>query len=82
MHERIDRAIDRLDEALRAGGFAALEAPASRNALGEIAEEVAPYRLPPASSRFWERVDFPSLAVVGSRMPHRLDPDWALERIG
>ena len=51
MHERIDRAIDRLDDALRAGGFEALEAPASREALAEIAEEVAPYRLPPDLER-------------------------------
>ena len=78
MHERIDRAIDRLDDALRAEGFAALEAPASREALGQIAEEVAPYRLPPDLERLWERVDFQSLAVVGYRMPALLDPAGAL----
>jgi hypothetical protein len=77
--ERIDAAIDRLDDALRAAGLAGLEAPADTNALAEIDDAVAPYRLPRDLARFWERVDFPNIPVHGTSLASPLDPKWALE---
>jgi hypothetical protein len=77
--ERIDPAIDRLDEALRAAGLPALQAPADTRALDEIAEVVAPYRLPSDLHRFWQRVDFWHVPVRGGRLPDPLDAQLALE---
>jgi hypothetical protein len=78
MLERIDRAIDRLDDALRSAGLAGLEAPGDSQALDEINEGVAPYRLPLDLHRLWERVVFSRLSVSGWRLANPLDPEWAL----
>ena len=53
----IDGAIDRLDDSLRSEGLPGLEPPADLCALDEVAEAVAPYKLPAELGRFWERVD-------------------------
>ena len=58
-----DSAVDRLDEALRAGGLAGLEAPSDVAPIEEVADEVAPYVLPADLRRFWERVDAESIRV-------------------
>jgi hypothetical protein len=77
--ERIDAAIDRFDKALRAAGLPSLEASADTDALAEIAEAVAPYRLPADLHRFWERVDFWNSPVVGWRLPEALNARLALD---
>ena len=79
VEERIDAAVDRLDEALRAAGLPALEVPADAEALVEIAATVAPYRLPADLHRFWERVDFRNSPVSGWRLPEPLDARLALD---
>jgi hypothetical protein len=76
---RIDAAIDRLDEALRAAGVAALAASTDGEALVEIGEAVAPYRLPGDLHRFWERVGFRDSSVSGWRLPEPLDARLALD---
>ena len=77
--ERIDAAIDRLDEALQAAGLPGLEAAADAGALVEIGEAVAPYRLPPDLHRFWERVDFRNSPVSGWRLPEPVNARLALD---
>ena len=79
MSGRIDAAIDRLDEALRAAGVAALKASADTEALVGIAELVAPYRLPADLDRFWERIDFWDSPVSGWRLPEPLNARVALD---
>jgi hypothetical protein len=76
---RIDAAIDRLDEALQAAGVPGLEASADAEALVEIAEAVAPYRLPADLHRFWERVEFWNSPVSGWRLPEPLNARLALD---
>ena len=78
MLERIDRAIDRLDDALRSAELAGLEAPDDSRALDEVDEAVAPYRLPLDLRRFWERVVFSKLSISGWRLANLCDPADAL----
>jgi hypothetical protein len=53
----VDSAIDRLNEALRTAGLAALEPPSDVTPIAEVDAAVAPYALPRDLRRFWERVD-------------------------
>ena len=81
MTERIDVAIDRLDEALRAAGLPGAEAPAEADAeaLAEIAKAVAPHRLPDDLHRFWERVEFGGKRGFVAYPPDLLTPKPALD---
>ena len=59
--ERVDRVIERLNDALSAAGFDLLAPAAERDAVAEIERAVAPFALPADLARFWERCDFSSL---------------------
>lgn len=73
----IDVAIDRLEDALRGAGLPGFAAPEDSSPLDEIGNVVAPYLLPSALHRFWERVDPGSLAVT--TFPELLSPATALQ---
>jgi hypothetical protein len=76
---RVDRAIDRLDRALRAAGFDGLEPAADPASVAEVDGELAPYALPPELRRLWERVDLRDARVRGWSMPTPCDARSALE---
>ena len=77
--DAVDRAIDRLDDALRAAGFEPLVPAADAGDLDELERELAPYSLPRELRRFWERVRFSSLRVRGGTLPEPIDPRTAIE---
>ena len=74
----MDAAIDRLDGVLRETNLDGVTPAAEPTVLGEIDEELAPYMLPRDLRRFWERVDFETLPVLGSGLSIPLNPDGAL----
>jgi hypothetical protein len=76
---RVDRAIDRLDRALRAAGFDGLEPAADPASVAEVDAALTPYALPPELRRLWERVDFRDVRVRGWSMPTPCDARIALE---
>jgi hypothetical protein len=67
--ERVDRLIERLNDALSAVGFEPLAPAAEGDAVAEIERAVAPLALPADLARFWERCDFSSLTVTGWTLP-------------
>ncbi len=76
--ERVDRVIDRLDEALRSAGFDVLAPASDANAVAEIDAAVSPYALPIDLRRVWERVDLQSLHVTDWSIPEWCSPRVAL----
>jgi hypothetical protein len=76
---RVDRAIDRLDLALRAAGFATLAPAVDPAAVDEVDRQLGTYTLPAELRWFWVRVDYPSLRVLGAGMPQGHRPASALE---
>jgi hypothetical protein len=76
--ERVDLAIERLDQALRSAGFDSLAPVADREAVAEIDAAVAPYAVPVDLRRAWERVDLQSLQVTGWSTPEWCSPRTAL----
>jgi hypothetical protein len=77
--ERVDRIIERLDDALRAAGFDPLAPASEPESVAEVERALGPYTLPSDLRRFWERVDFSSLRVTGWTLPEPRDPRTALE---
>jgi hypothetical protein len=67
--ERVDRVIERLNDALSAAGFEPLSPAAGRDAVAEIQRAVAPFALPADLAHVWERCDFSSLTVSGWTLP-------------
>ena len=76
--ERVDRVIERLDEALRSAGFDPLAPAADGEAVADIDAAVAPYAVPVDLRRAWERVDLQSLQVTGWSTPEWCSPRTAL----
>jgi hypothetical protein len=77
--ERVDAAIDGLDDALDAAGFGRLTQARDPEPLVGLARDLAPYALPADLGRFWRRFELASLRVRGWRMPEPLDPGAARE---
>jgi hypothetical protein len=75
---QVELAIERLNEALRAAAFDALEPAAAGDAVAEIDAAVAPYAVPPDLRRTWEVVDLQSLQVTGWSTPEWCSPRTAL----
>lgn len=76
--ERVDRVIERLNDALCCAGFEPMSPELEPGAVAEVERALAPYALPPDLRRLWERVDFWSLPVWG-RLPDPLGARLALE---
>jgi len=78
--EAIDRALDRLDDALRAAGLEPLAPALDPGSVDAVDRELAPYALPPELKRCWERVDLWKLKAHGSCLgPSPADARSALE---